>query len=139
MVDLPLLLTLLVAAVTLALLGFALWRLGTTNRILEVNRQRTSSSRLVGRGELVDGQHSTPVALALTENAFYFESAREKESLDLEWVQEVEYDDELSNGRHPENQQVLRLRCFGREFEFLIPEDVAPEWQAQLPSRRRAS
>ena len=55
-------------------------------------------------------------------------------SLDLDWIQEVEYVDELVTGRRVGHGKVLRLRCFGHVFEFILPAEAVRQWQAVLPA-----
>jgi hypothetical protein len=92
----------------------------------------------VGRGELIDGTRHIPVALALSASTLYYENADLSASLDLEYVEEVEYDDELMIGRAVAAGKVMRLRCFSKVFEFILDAATAPQWQAMLPAVRTA-
>lgn len=106
--------------------------------IQKFNDQRRASCRLVSPGELIDGSRHIPVALAVNDRTLYYENADLSGSLDLEWVQEVEYDDELSTGRVVEGK-VMRLRCSSQGFEFVLPSNVVAGWQAIVPSHRMAA
>lgn len=63
-----------VAAV--AALAFLVWnllrRLGA-DRIAVINDRRRATSRLVSRGELVDGNRHLDVALAVTQSTLFYE------------------------------------------------------------------
>src|SRR5512140_2592578 len=108
-----------VAVVAVAILAFSLYRKLTRDHIDEINKGRRGSARIVGRGEYVDGNRHLEVALALSDTTFFYENPDMQASLDLEWIREVEYDDELSTGAAVENGSVLRLRTDSQSFEFV--------------------
>lgn len=128
----------LAAVIAIALLGWNLYRRFGADRIGELNERRRLTSRIVSRGELVDGNRHVPVALALTQSTFHYESAGMEASIDLQWVREIEYDNELATGRVVEGGKVLRLRSNSQTFEFVLPKDVVPRWHLLLPPRRGA-
>jgi hypothetical protein len=90
---------------------------------------------LVSSAEFIDGVRHVPVSLALNHRALYYENADMQASLDLEWIQEVEYDDELVTGQSIRRGKVLRLRCYSQVFEFIVPAGALQKWQAVLPAR----
>ena len=129
-------LTWVIIGITLAALvylGRKLTRRVAPDRIQQLMDGRRASSRLVGRGELIDGSRHVPVALALDASTIYYESSDVQASLALEWIQEVEYDDAAVTG-----YSILTLRCYSQAFEFIIPIEALPQWQAVLPAHRRA-
>ena len=86
------------AIVVVSLLGWNLYRRFGVDRIQALNEKRRASSRFVGRGEFVDGNRHLDVALALTQDTFYYENGDMEGSLDLQWLREIEYDTELATG-----------------------------------------
>ena len=119
-----------------AFLGWNLYRRFGADRIAALSEKRRASSRIVSRGELVDGNLHTDVALALTGTTFFYENADMQSSLELQWVTEIEYDTQLSTGGAVAGGKVLRLRCYSRAFEFVLPNDVVARWHMMLPPRR---
>lgn len=131
---------LLIVAATAAI-GVLLWILSrrlTSDQLQVLNDQRRPASRIVGRGEFIDGSRRLEVALALTSTAFYYESSTVQASLDLEWIEEVDYDTNLATGRSITGGKVMRLRCHRQVFEFVLPENAAAAWETALPAGRRA-
>jgi hypothetical protein len=121
------------------LVAFLLWNLRGrfgAHRITQLNEQRRAASRLVGRGEFVDGNRHLAVALALTQSTLFYENADMQASIDLQWVREIEYDSELATGAVLEGGKVLRLRSQSQTFEFVLPNDVVARWHMELPPRR---
>ena len=135
-------LTWLVIAVALAAvvyLGRNLAARFASDRIQQFIDRRRASSRLVSRAELIDGSRHLPVALALGATALYYESSDLQASLDLEWIGEVEYDDEVVTGQYAGDGKILTIRCYSQAFEFLIPIGALAQWQAVLPAHRPAA
>src|SRR5258707_11726466 len=126
----------IVALVAVAFLGWNLYRRFGADRIAELNERRRTTSRMVSRGEFVDGNRHLEVALALTATTFFYENAAMQASLDLQWVREIEYDTELATGSLPPTGRVLRLRSTSQTFEFVIPSDVVARWYIMPPPRR---
>jgi hypothetical protein len=124
------------AAVAVAGLVWMLYRLYASRNLQKFNDGRRATSRLVSRGEFVDGNRRLEVALALTDVAFYYENADMQASLDLEWIEEVEYASELATGRSVVDGKVLRLRCHRQVFEFVLQNAVVLAWKNVLPTRR---
>jgi len=126
----------LVAVVVVGLLGWNLSRRFGADRIQALNDKRRATSRIVSRGEFVDGNRHLDVALAATQSTFFYENADMQASLDLDWIREIEYDTELSTGTTPATGKVLRLRSNSQTFEFVLPNDVVARWHMMLPPRR---
>lgn len=124
------------ALVAVVLLGWNLYRRFGADRIAELTEKRRAGSRLVSRGELVDGNRHLDVALALTQTTFYYENADMQASLELQWVREIEYDTTLATGAAVSGGKVLRLRCYSQTFEFVLPQDVVTRWHLMLPPHR---
>ncbi len=129
---------LLAAAMVIAALGWNLWRHLAADDMQRLNKVRKSSCRLVGTGELVDGSRHVPVAMALSESTLYYENRDMTASLDLDRIEEVEYDNELVTGQNVAKGTVLRLRCVSKVFEFVLDSASVPQWQAALPAVRMA-
>ena len=126
----------LAAATVIAILLWHLYRRNTSQNLQKLNDDRRASSRIVSRGEFVDGNRCLEVALALTDKALYYESSEVQASLDIEWIEEVDYDTELATGRNVTGGQVLRLRCHRQVFEFILPNEVVLAWKNVLPATR---
>jgi hypothetical protein len=119
--------------------GFLAWNLYgrfVADRIGALNEKRRPTSRMVSRGELVDGSRHLEVALAVTQETFFYENADMQASIDLQWVREIEYDTELATGTAPLTGKVLRLRSDSQTFEFVLPNEVVARWHMMLPPRR---
>jgi hypothetical protein len=119
-----------------AILGFFIYRHFATGKLAGFNDKRRASSRMVGLGEFVDGNRHLQVALAVTQDTFFYENADMQASIDLQFVREIEYDNELATGTVPAAGKVLRLRSKSQSFEFIIPADLVAKWHLMLPPRR---
>ena len=117
-------------------LSWSLYRRFGVDRIAALSEKRRPTSRIVSRGEFLDGNRRMEVALALTRSTFFYENADMQASLDLQWVSEIEYDTNLSTGLAAVGGKVLRLRCNSQSFEFILPNDVVARWHMMLPPRR---
>ncbi len=119
--------------------GFLTWTLIRRFRVDRIDafiEKRRPGSRMVGRGELIDGNRHLEVALAVTPSTFFYENADMKASVDLQWLREIEYDTELATGKTPPNGRVLRLRSNSQTIEFVLPNDTVARWHMMLPPRR---
>ncbi|HXG57764.1 MAG TPA: hypothetical protein VNL91_01950 [Thermoanaerobaculia bacterium] len=126
-----------VGLVVLAGLIWLFFRTRTADLIDEMLQKRKATSKLAVRGQYVEGIECIPVALALTEECFYYENPDLQASFELNRIDEVEYDDELATGRSaPHGMRVLRMRSHGTPFEFLLPEAEVSKWMEALPPRR---
>jgi hypothetical protein len=126
----------IVAIAAALFLGWNYYRHYGTKRIAGFNEKRRAASRIVGRGEYVDGNRHLDVALALTQSTFFYENGDMEASIDLQWVREIEYDTELATGLAIANGKVLRLRTHSQTFEFVLANDIVPRWHMMLPPRR---
>lgn len=122
----------------LAFLSWNLYRRLGADRIAALCDKRLPGSRVVSRGEFVDGNRHIEVALSLTRTAFFYENAGMQASLELQWIGEIEYGTRLSTGLAVAGGKVLRLRCYSRLFEFILPQDAVARWYMMLPPRRAA-
>ena len=127
------------AAAVIAVLSWNLFRRFTSDQLQVINDRRRPTSRIVSRGEFIDGSRRLEVALALTGTAFYYESSTVQASLDLEWIEEVDYDTNLATGRSITGGKVMRLRCHRQVFEFVLPSDASAAWETALPAGRRST
>jgi hypothetical protein len=130
-----------ITVVVVAVAAYLAWNLSQrlrADRINAFSERRRAGSRLVSRGELVDGNRHLTVALALTDSTFFYENPEMEASIDLEWVREIEYDNELATGGVVAAGEVLRLRSDSQTFEFVLANDAAARWHSVLPPRRRA-
>src|SRR5258706_7303613 len=126
----------LVAVIAVAVLGWMLYLRIGADRIESFTEKRRATSRMVGRADFVDGNSHQEVALALTASTFFYENAGMQASLDIDWLREIDYDDELSTGQSVDHGKVLRLRSDSRMFEFILPSDTVARWHMMLPPRR---
>jgi hypothetical protein len=101
----------------------------------EYVKSRAGSSRVCSRASYVEGGERIPVALALTDDTIYYENPDLQASLDLDRMEEVEYDDETATGQHVIGR-TLRLRSHGHTFEFVLDMETARKWQTALPPHR---
>jgi hypothetical protein len=125
----------IVGLVVLVALIWILMRMHTKDLLEEKMARRRSSSRLVSRADLVEGMERIPVALALTNEAIFYENPDLDASLDLKQIEEVEYDNETATGQVLDGN-ALRLRSHGHTFEFVLDPDSTGKWRAMLPARR---
>lgn len=121
-----------VGVVALAILVWVFLRVRSQDLLADMMKKRKSSSRIVSAGHYMEGIERIPVAMSLTDNAFYYENPDLEASLDLAQIEEVEYDDETATGHHVAGK-ALRLRSHGHCFEFVMDEATARAWQALLP------
>jgi hypothetical protein len=121
-----------------AFLGWNLSRRFGSDHIAQLNEGRRATSRMVSRGELVDGNRHLAVAMAVTESTFFYENSDMQASLDLEWIREIEYDTSLATGAPVHGGRVLRLRTDSQVFEFVLPADDVSKWYLMLPPRQAA-
>jgi hypothetical protein len=122
----------------LAAVAVALWKLyraNGANRIAAFTARRSASSRMVSPGQFIDGNRHLDVALALTKETFFYENSDMQASVDLQWVQEIEYDTALATGVRVADGRVLRLRSRSQTFEFVLGSDVVARWHMMLPPR----
>ena len=125
----------LLGGVVVAFLGWNLYRRFGVDRLAAFSDRRRGESRMVGRGEFVDGNRHLEVALAATDSTLFYENPDMQASLDLQWISEIEYDTELATGSAVDGGRVLRLRSHSQTFEFVVPNESVARWQLALPAR----
>jgi hypothetical protein len=126
-----------VGLVVLAALVVLFIRTRSSDLLEEIMNKRRAGSKLVSRADYMEGPGRMPVALALTDDTFYYENPDFQALFELRMIDEVEYDDELATGRHVEHGcRALRLRSHGTTFEFVLTPDVCAKWMAALPPHR---
>jgi len=109
----------------------------SSDLLAEIIEKKRAGSKLVSRAEYVEGLERLPVAISLTDTAFYYENPDLQASFDLAMIDEIEYDDELSTGRAVEHGcRVLRLRSHGATFDFILTPADCEKWMVALPPRR---
>jgi hypothetical protein len=121
------------------LVGLIVLFMRTRSRDLieDLMNKRRASSKLVSRADYVEGLERIPVALALTDDTFYYENPDFNAMFELRMLDEIEYDDELATGRPVEHGcRTLRIRSHGAMFEFILAPDVCAKWMAALPQHR---
>ena len=125
-----------VGVVVLAVLIVVFTKVRQKDLIGAFMEKRRASAKLVSRADYVEGAEKIPVAIALTNDTFYYENPDLEASFDLNRVDEIEYSDELVTGaNHNESTRVLRLRSHGAAFEFLLEQPEAKKWMDALPAR----
>ena len=126
-----------VGLVVLAALVVLFIRTRSKDLLDEILNKRRNTSKLVSRADYVEGLERMPVALALTDDTFYYENPDFQALFELRTIDEIEYDDELATGRQVEHgHRALRLRSHGTTFEFVLAPDVSAKWMDALPARR---
>ena len=126
----------IIAVIVVAFLSWNLYRRLGADRIQQFIDRRREQSRFAGRGEYVDGNRHLEVAMAVTSSVFYYENSDMQASIDLQWVQEIEYDTELTTGGVIADGKVLRLRSHSQAFEFVVPNADLHRWHLMLPPKR---
>ena len=121
-----------VGLVVLVALIVLFLRIRMKDLVEEFVKRRSGSSRVASRADYVEGMERIPVALALTDDTIYYENPDLQASLELQRIEEVEYDDETATGQHVLGK-ALRLRSHGHTFEFVLDSETARKWQTALP------
>jgi len=125
-----------VVAVVVVLLARNLFKRMSSDTIGAFTDKRRATSLLVSRGELVDGNRHLNVALSLTDSMLIYESPDFEGSLDRATIHEIEYENELATGQPVYDGKVMRLRCFSKTFEFVIPANEMRQWESVMPAHR---
>lgn len=123
-------------AIILVVLARMLYTRLASDSIGAFTDRRRPTSLLVSRGELVDGNRHLNVALSLTESMLIYENPDFEGSLDRTTIHEVEYENELATGQPVYDGKVMRLRCFSKTFEFVIPANEMRQWESVMPAHR---
>ena len=125
-----------VGVVLVAVLTVVYLRLRQRDIIGALLEKRRASAKLVSRADFMEGAEKIPVALALTDDTFYYENLDMEASFELSRIDEVEYDDELVTGRTIDDAcRVLRMRSHGAAFEFVLDKADCAKWMAALPPK----
>lgn len=120
-----------VGVVVAAALAWLFFQMRTKDHIEEVMAKRRASSRIVSRADFVEGTERIPVAMALTADKVCYENPDLDACLELQHIEEVEYDDETATGQAVHGR-VLRLRSHGHTFEFVFDMPTSRQWEASL-------
>lgn len=127
--------TVVLVVVLAALIVFFI-RTRRQDQISAMLEKRRAQSKIATRAEYANGIERMPVALALSENAVFYENPDLEASLEIDRIDEIEYDDELATGKTlPEGCRILRLRSHGAAFEFVLDKGDCEKWRAVLPPR----
>jgi hypothetical protein len=125
----------LAGLVVLAVLLWVYSRMRSKDRIDEILAKHRGSASVCSRANLLEGMEMIPVALALKNDAIYYENTDIQASIELALIEEVEYDDETATG-HTMPGKVLRIRAHNHVFEFALDLPTARQWEDAFPSRR---
>lgn len=106
----------------------------SSKKIDEMIKKRKPSAILSHRATFMEGREKLSVALTLTKKTIYYENADFDARLDLEQIDEVEYDSETTTGLSQEGHRILRLRTHGHTFEFIVPTAELKQWEEHLAS-----
>ncbi|HWS70496.1 MAG TPA: hypothetical protein VN605_00200, partial [Thermoanaerobaculia bacterium] len=118
-----------IGVVVLAALVILFVKTRSRDLLEELMNKRRGGSILVSRAEYVEGMERIPVALALTSDTFYYENPDLEARFELDRIDEIEYDDELSTGRPiSDGCRVLRLRSHGTTFDFVLGTTDCQKW-----------
>lgn len=123
-----------VGLVVLAALVWLFLRTRSKDLLEERMAKRRATSRLVCRADFVEGLERIPVALSLGSESICYENPDLDASLELQRIEEVEYDDETATGQAVDGK-ALRLRSHGHTFEFVLDPSAAQQWAAALPPK----
>lgn len=124
----------IVGVVVLAALIWVFLQMRSKDLIEEKLAKRKAESRAAARAQLLEGPNRIPVAMSLLNDRVCYENADLDACLELNNVEEIEYDDETATG-HSVHGRVLRLRSHGHSFEFELDPAVARQWESALPAK----
>ncbi len=133
------LLAITIAVASAVFIGRLLAERFAADHIQQLMDRHRESSHFVSRGELIDGSRHVPVALALGTSALYYENLDLQASLDLEWIGEVDYAEDVVSGRYVGEGKILTIRCYSHSLRFLVPMAALPQWQVFLPAHGHAA
>jgi hypothetical protein len=123
----------IIGVAVLAVLVWFLYRKFSQDRIQGFIDKRKSSSRVALSAEFVEANQRIPVALAVTDQAIFYENSDLEARLDLAQIEEVEYGSELFTGQEVSNGRVLRLRSHGHSYEFIVDKISGERIESILP------
>ena len=122
--------------ISVAILVWFLIKKFGEDTISEMLKKRREGAVVSQAGYYVEGRERVPVAMTLTKKSLFYENADLQAVLDLERLDEVEYDSELSTSASEIRGSVLRLRSHGQTFEFIVSVGKETEWKEHLPAHR---
>ena len=125
----------IVGVVVLTALVWLFIRTRSQDLLEELLVKRRATSKASARADFVEGPNRIPVALAVTDDRVCYENPDLDACLELQHIDEVEYDDETSMGQAVDGR-VLRIRSHGHTFEWVIDNAVAAQFQAALPAKK---
>jgi hypothetical protein len=125
-----------IGIVAVAALTWFFIRTRSADLLEEIVTKRKPSAKLATRASFVEGPNQIPVALSVTDKVLYYENPDMQAELELERIDEVEYDTELSIGRELDHGKVMRLRSHGHAFEFILEQGEVDKWSSVLPPHR---
>ena len=103
---------------------------------LEELMKKRGDAKVAAYASFVEGPEEIPVALSLTDAALFYENPDMEARVDLERIEEIEYDDELSTAKEVKDGRVLRVRAHGHTIEFILDAKTAERFVAHLPPHR---
>lgn len=124
----------IVGVVVLAALIWVFLQMRSKDLIEEKLAKRRAESSASARAQLLEGPNRIPVAMSLLNDRVCYENADLDACLELNNVEEIEYDDETATG-HSVHGRVLRLRSHGHSFEFELDPAAARQWESALPAK----
>ncbi len=126
----------IVGIVVVVFLVWFLTRSLSHDRIQSLLDKRKGEAVVANAAEYIEGPEKVDVALVLTRDTLYYENPDLQARIELKRIDEVEYDDDLvtgGRGSRPDGK-VLRLRCHGQTFEFVVDTKNVGKWQEHLPA-----
>lgn len=122
--------------VTIAVIIWAVSRQKAKAGVSQLLNKHGEDALLAHRAIFMEGRERLPVALALTRESLFYDNLDLNARLDLDRIDEVEYDDETATGLSKVGHGVIRLRSHGHTFEFILTDSEIKEWQEHLPAHR---
>jgi len=124
-----------VGVIAIVVLVWFLTRKLGEDKIEELLKKRRSGAKVSIKAEYVESRSRALVAMTLTDKTLFYENVDLEARLDLDRLEEVEYDDELFTGQSVHGK-VLRLRSHGQTFEFVLEPAHAKLLEDHLPPHR---
>ena len=123
-----------VGVVVLAALVWLFLRTRSQDLTQETLAKRRATSKIASPAALLEGPNRIPVVLSLAGDRIIYENPDLDAALELQNLEEIEYDDETATG-HAVHGRVLRLRSHGHSFEFELDPPTAKQWEEALPAK----
>lgn len=125
-----------VAIVVVAAIAFFFAQRSAHSAVDKLVRKHRENSIITHKAIFMEGRERIPVALSLMKDSIIYQNPDIDARLDLDRIDEVEYDDETSTGISKEGHSILRARSHGHVFEFMVTDDECKEWREHLHSHR---